>query len=132
MLPRGLHAGVAHHAARRGNHMFAFTVDAAAGRLYAIGSCGYAPGFAALDLATGSLPAPVEPPPPLGAPGPPPCGVRIAPGGPWAAVARVALAVPDARRAGAILLVDTRLGETFRSIPTPAEPLDVAVVPGPG
>ncbi len=116
-----------------GNHMVALTVDVQDHRLYAVGSCGYRAGFAALDLVTGVAPILAEPPPLPPQPLPPlPCGERLALGsGSWVAVARVGLAVPDAQLPGAILLVDLRIGETIQTFPTSSEPRDVLVVPVP-
>jgi len=115
-----------------GNHMVALAVDAPARRLYALGSCGYRAGFATLDLDTGAPPSPggAAPPPPSSLP-PLPCGEQLALAtGPWAAIARIEAVVPDARLAGTILVVDTRLGESIRTIPTPAEPRDLLILPG--
>jgi hypothetical protein len=111
-----------------GNHMVELAVDAPARRLYALGSYGYRPGFAARDLDTGVAPVPAEPSPPSPLL-PFPCGERLALApGPWAAIARVEAVVPDAKLPGTILIVDTRLGEAIRTLPTPAEPCDVLIV----
>ncbi len=119
------------------NHMFALAVDTRAGRLYAVGDCGYAPGFSVLALvpavswSTGTPPATPISAPTAGT-GPPPCGTRLALGpGALVVVAQPAIPEPDPFLPGKLLLLDGGTGRIDRSVDTPAAPLDVLVAPTP-
>jgi len=120
-----------------GNHMVALAVDARAGRLYAVGDCGYVPGFSALDLtADGPPTTSAAPATPIIAPtagdGPPPCGSQLAlgPAG-LVVVGQSAYPEPDPLLPGKLVLVDGRTGGVDRTVVTPAAPIDVLVVPAP-
>ncbi len=107
-------------------HLMEFAVDDRAGRLYAVGSCGYVAGFSAVALAGGGVPAGltaagewqwrVPPAPPL-VTADESCGERLAAG-------RETLIVASE---GALLFIDTRTGQAVRRVATPAEPLDVSI-----
>lgn len=120
-----------------GNHMVALAVDARAGRLYAVGDCGYIPGFSALDLITDGPPtASATPATPIIAPtagdGPPPCGSQLALGpANLVVVGQSARPEPDPLLPGKLLLLDGRTGGVDRTVVTPAAPIDVLVVPVP-
>ena len=53
-----------------------------------------------------------------------PCGARLA-------VGRLGLEIPEARAFGALLFLDAQEGRIVRTVPTPSEPVDVLVSPGP-
>jgi hypothetical protein len=109
-----------------GNHLTDFTLDRAEGRVYAVGSCGYAGGFSVVDLASDRvrvLVPPASPPAPV-------CGERtaLAPGS-LLVVGKTERPSPIPGKRGALLLVDAKTGRLRGSISTPAEPIDVLVVP---
>lgn len=125
------------------NHLMEFTVDAATQRVYAVGSCGYAGGFSAVNLQGGGTPDLSVTPRPWAwraTPTPPEvlqqagvCGERVVlgPNG-LLTVARTQRPVPQPNRPGALLLVDPATGAVVQTVPTPSEPLDVVVMPGAG
>lgn len=104
-----------------GNHLMEFGIAPSAGRLYAVGSCGYTGGLAAVDLASGVTRV-VVPARTRGAL----CGERVAAvaDGSLLVVAVTGLPVPTALAAGALAVV-TPDGRTVRRIMTPAEPIDL-------
>lgn len=117
-------------------HLMEFVTDPRAHRLYAVGSCGYTPGFSAVELggenrdptATEASPImPVVVATPRNA-AEQVCGERLALAGNMLVVGQSALSVPSPTRAGKLLLVDPSTGSPLQSIPLPAEPVDVAVV----
>jgi hypothetical protein len=104
------------------NHLLEFTVDRRVGRLYAVGSCIYVGGFSVVDIRTGRVQVLV----PL--PNYHICGERLA----LASHSLLVLAkthgvIPQIGVQGQVLFLDTRTGRVLRSIPTPAEPVDVLV-----
>ena len=133
--------GVAREALDTGleDHLLEFVVDYRAGRLYAVAACDVGGGFSAVDVrGTGVLAPPatpgdwsweVPPEPPLVATvGSQACGARLALGpSPLLVVGRTALPVPRPAP-GELLIVDVRSGEVVRSVPTPAEPVDVLAI----
>jgi len=122
-------------------HLMEFLMDASASRLYAVGSCGYVPGFSALDVKTGNVPAVIttngirlqatpEPPEVLVTPSPfvsaIPCGERLAIGSEsFLVVGQTTKPVPESRTSGALLFVDVGTGQIFHTIKVPSEPVDV-------
>jgi hypothetical protein len=114
-----------------GNHLMELAVDAA-GRAYAIGSCGYAGGLSVIDLDTGParpLAAPVAGGGLAGAP-PTVCGERIEAGlRGLLVVAKRGRPVPTPQSPGALLLIDAQDGRLLHTIPTPSEPVDLMLVP---
>ncbi|GEM_PF-1816675 len=114
-----------------GGFLMDFALDARAGKLYAVGSCGYRGGLSVLDLQSGAAEDPVPP----GPPGMPaehvPCGQRLAllPNG-HLVVGNVPGALnPRAGVGGALLFLDTATGQTLREVPTSSQPIDVLVLP---
>jgi hypothetical protein len=111
-----------------GNHLTEFTLDRGEGRIYAVGSCGYAGGFSVVDLASDRvrvLVPPASPPAPV-------CGERITPApGSLFIVGKIERPEPSPGKRGELLIVDAETGRLRRTISTPAEPVDVLVVPAP-
>jgi hypothetical protein len=107
-----------------------FALDRANGRLYAVGSCGYTGGMAALSLETGQ--AAVLVPPRGGYPGAAGdvCGQRIALESPGEiVVGRVnALYAAVAPYSGTLVYIGTADGKVRRKAKVSAEPLDVLVL----
>jgi DNA-binding beta-propeller fold protein YncE len=103
-----------------GNHLMEFAIAPTVGRLYAVGSCGYTGGLSVADLATHQTEI-LSASRALGAP----CGERIAvlDDGSLLVVAKTARPVPDLS-AGS-LVVFSGAGEPLRTIPTPAEAIDL-------
>ena len=103
-----------------GNHLMEFAIPAAGGGLYAVGSCGYTGGLAAVDLATGRTRVLVQPRT-LGAI----CGERIAAlsDGSRLVVAKTAIPAPNLIPGALVVLSND--GKTIRTIPTSAEPIDL-------
>jgi hypothetical protein len=103
-----------------GNHLMEFGIAAGIGRLYAVGSCGYTGGLAAVDLATHrtEVLAPSRSPGVI-------CGERIAAlgDGSLLVVARTAIPVPTLVP-GALVVLSSE-GKTLRTIKTSAEPIDL-------
>jgi hypothetical protein len=99
------------------SHVMEFAVSPTEGRLYAAGACGYAPGFAAVDLESGER----VPLPPSGRI----CGFPVAARDGEVAVGVSATAVPSPRRRGALAIVDGATGRVLRRRSTRAEPADV-------
>jgi DNA-binding beta-propeller fold protein YncE len=104
-----------------GNHLMDFALDPSGTRLYAVGSCGYVPGFAALDLSSGSRLAHSR--------ARAVCGERItAVSATRVVVGKTALPQPDAEKRGSLLLVDGRSVRIVRTLRTPAEAVDLLLV----
>lgn len=130
-----------------GNHVMDFAVDPAARMLYAVGSCGYQPGFSAVRLADARVPTPSgagewswsrTPIPPQVLIVVPPqegplhgllCGERLAVSREGIIVASLPQPVPRLGTPGAVLVVDPTSGQVLRSIATSSEPLDVLPMP---
>jgi hypothetical protein len=111
--------------------MLTFDLDQGTDRLFAVGDCGYAPGFSSVDLRDGGIAAPSGTPDewqwittPIAA-----ATVQLTPGlcGPRLAVGIPPLVIIG--RSGyhpfALLFVDSRTGQVLRTVPLAAEPLDV-------
>lgn len=117
-----------------GNHLMEFVVDDEADGLFAVGSCGYTGGFAEVDLRR-QAPAAAEPRVFVSpqARGPVaadvPCGERVVLGPNGVVVARTATSIARADTRGALLTVDVATGEIVGHVETPAEPLDLIVLP---
>jgi len=103
-----------------GNHLMEFGIAADVGRLYAVGSCGYTGGLAAVDLSTRETTvfAPSRTPGAI-------CGERIAAlgDGSLLVVAKTEWPVPSL--APGALVVLSGDGKTLRTIKTSAEPIDL-------
>jgi len=103
-----------------GNHLMEFGIAADVGRLYAVGSCGYTGGLAAVDLSTRETTvfAPSRTPGAI-------CGERIAAlgNGSLLVVAKTEWPVPSL--APGALVVLSGDGKTLRTIKTSAEPIDL-------
>ena len=104
-----------------------FALDAAAGRIYAIGSCGYVGGFSVLDIRTGvsTLLAPTQ----VGRVNQVPCGQRLELNGSNELVVgsvHALLAQPGIP--GRLLFISPKTGKVDREVTTTAEPLDVLVL----
>jgi len=113
------------------NHMLAFALNLGAGSLFALGDCGYAPGFSSVDLRDGGI---------VATPGTPGewqgittptkavtvqvtqglCGSRLAVGTP-----PVVIIGRSGYHPPALLLVDGRMGKVLQTIAVAADPLDV-------
>lgn len=122
-----------------------FALDSAANRLYVVGSCEFFGGYSAIDVRAEAMLPPTEdkaeptamparallPAHPANANDPSvPCGQRLTLGpGSLLVVGKTAKFQPEARRQGALLLMDRDTGLVLRTIPTPSEPVDVIVVP---
>lgn len=107
-------------------HLMEFAVDLRADRLYAVGSCGFAPGFSAIDLRTGEADVAFT------AQRPGPCGERLALGADdTLVVGQAGRAVPRAAVPGALLVLDRRTGHVRWTTATPAEPIDVLAIGAP-
>jgi hypothetical protein len=118
----------------KGNHLMEFVVDERTDRLYAVGSCGYTGGFAAIDLQPrSSAVAPGLLVPPQGGgtavAADVPCGERFVLGPSGVVVARTATPIARADARGALLTVDVSTGEVVGRVETPAEPLDLIALP---
>lgn len=108
-----------------GNHLLEFVVDQQRHRLYAVGSCVYAGGFSVVDVRTGSARVLV----PL--PNYHVCGERLAlASSSLLVLAKTQGVIPQIGVGGHLLFLDTYTGHLERSVPTPAEPVDVLVSPG--
>jgi hypothetical protein len=104
-----------------GNHLMGFELDRAGDRLFAIGSCGYVPGFAVVSFSTGvrqlltksrSI-----------------CAETLSfAGGDVVIAGQTALPVPAPYREGRLLRIDARRGKVTGSRGTPSDPTDVLVV----
>jgi hypothetical protein len=104
------------------NHLLEFTVDHRTNRLYAVGSCIYAGGFSAVDIGSDRARILVQ------EPNYDICGERLALASRSLLVlARTQGVIPQIGVQGQLLFLDTRTGQVQRSIPTPAEPVDVLV-----
>jgi hypothetical protein len=115
-----------------GNHLMELAADAAARRLYVIGSCGYAGGLSVIDLDAGLMRRLAAPVAGGGLAGAPPaiCGERIETGPTGLlVVARTGRPVPVPESPGALLLIDAHDGRLLHTVPTPSEPVDLLVVP---
>lgn len=110
--PRRLNPGLP------GNHLMEFAVDPA-GPVYAVGSCLYSGGLSRLD--PGATDAHVLAPPEPLPDRPDLCGERIAVG-PAGLVA-----ITRGRSIAGIVLVDGATGQVRATVPTSAEPIDVAI-----
>jgi hypothetical protein len=112
-----------------------FATDPEKTRLYAVGSCAYAPGLSVLDLNAGGAPVTLEggfrllenPKSPIlrvqNV-----CGERLAvTRDSIVVIAQTKRPVPDAGLPGALLVINGKSGELVRTIRTPSEPVDVLV-----
>ncbi len=102
------------------DHLMEFGVSTVFNRLYAVGSCGYTPGMASIDLNGGHV---FTPPAASGI-----CGERVVSAGRLLIVQRLRVPVPHTSEPGALVLVDEKGGSILRRIPTPSSPLDVLVL----
>jgi hypothetical protein len=103
-----------------GNHLMEFGIATGTGRLFAVGSCGYAGGLASVDLATRQTQV-LAPSRTLGAI----CGERIVAlgNGSLLVIAKTALPVPSLVPGALVVLSGD--GKTLRTIKTSAEPIDL-------
>ncbi len=105
------------------NHLMEFGVDPTQQRLYVVGSCGYAPGLATIDLPRRltQVLAPRH--------YDSPCGERIAvtPNGDRLVVAQTEQPVPTGALSGKLVIL-SNTGSELRQIRLPAEPIDLLVV----
>jgi hypothetical protein len=116
-VQRTLHTGL------ENNHLLEFAASAAAGELYAVGSCGYVPGLSAVDLTGGQGRLLV----PLGGAI---CGERVVLGpDPLLVILDVSVPMPSVSEPGALLFVDRRSGKTLVRAGTPSSPIDALVTP---
>lgn len=107
------------------NHLLEFTVDRHTDRLYAVGSCLYDGGVSALDLRTGRARILVH------EPNYDICGERSAlASSSLLVIAKTVGVIPQIGIKGHLLFLDSHTGQVQRSVPTPAEPVDVLVSPG--
>ena len=97
-----------------------FGIAAGIGRLYAVGSCGYTGGLAAVDLATHrtQVLAPSRTPGVI-------CGERIAAIGDGSLLVVAETAIPVPTLVPGALVVLSSDGKTLRTIKTSAEPIDL-------
>jgi len=117
----------------RRTHLMELALDPDGARLYAVGSCYKGGGLGRVDLRTGRSRVLAQPEAVARIYGKLPeiCGDRIAVArGSVLAIAKTSSASPSSRRSGALLLVDSLSGRLIRKVATPAEPVDVIVVPG--
>jgi len=103
-----------------GNHLMEFGIAAGIGRLYAVGSCGYTGGLAAVDLATHrtQVVAPSRTPGVI-------CGERIAAIGDGSLLVVAKTAIPVPTLVPGALVVLSSDAKTLRTIKTSAEPIDL-------
>ncbi|MFL5962165.1 MAG: hypothetical protein ACJ757_04655 [Gaiellaceae bacterium] len=104
------------------NHLMEFALDRAGDRLFAVGSCGYVPGFAVVGYSMGvrqllnrsrSI-----------------CGETLAfAGGDVVIVGKTVLPVPDPAREGQLLRIDAQRGAITASRRTASEPTDILAAP---
>jgi len=115
-----------------GNHLMDFALDRRATDLYAVGPCGYTGGVSVVNVTTGWTRVLVPPggliPPADG--GGLLCGERAAlgPRSSVLVVGNTAVTVPQLGLHGRLLFLDTQTGTVRRTVDTPSEPIDVAVV----
>ncbi len=103
-----------------GNHLVEFGIATGIGRLFAVGSCGYTGGLAAVDLATHQTQvlAPSRTPGVI-------CGERIVAlgDGSLLVIAKTGMPVPSLVPGALVVLSGD--GKTLRTIKTSAEPIDL-------
>lgn len=116
-----------------GNHLLEFTIDANQSRLYAVGSCGYVPGFSVVDLERGGSPVAADPEFRFGTDRKPPllfkggiCGERLTlASNDLLILAKTGKPVPDATIPGGLVFLNRATGQVIRTVATPSEPVDL-------
>ncbi len=103
-----------------GNHLMSFALDRAADRLYAVGSCGYVPGFAALTFSTGERLVLAH--------ARNVCGEQLVVADDSVIVGSAPVPVASPGVKGALLRVDPATGSLLRRRTTPAEPVSLLAI----